>query len=159
MIFWFMSIKYCFVKCSIKEDNTMQATQKFYLLMKSRIQKKLFKWAKINVFLLLNDKTCIQLLLMLCCVCLYSDTSHSVIIWQVIRLIGVMVFVSTIFQLYCGGQYYWLRKPEYREKTTDLQQVTVKLYHITMYWIHLVMSRIWTHSFGAKYIFTDQSKC
>lgn len=41
----------------------MQATQKLYLLMKYRIQKKLFEWAKINLFLLLNDKTCIQLLL------------------------------------------------------------------------------------------------
>ena len=50
---------------------------------------------------------------------------------------------NNISLIYIGGQFYWWRKPEYPEETTDLPQVTDKFYHILFYRVHLPIAGLY----------------
>ena len=69
------------------------------------------------------------------CICLivndYLKTSTYIILVDNLSLgLWCLTPFSTIFQLYRGGQFSWLRKPEYREKPIDLAHVTDELFQI-----------------------------
>jgi dihydrofolate reductase len=65
--------------------------------------------------------------------------------------------LSTIFQLYRDGQFYWWRKPEYPKKTTDLPQVTDNFYHMMFSCIKIMGKKTWKHS-GIKFKKKQQQK-
>ena len=50
--------------------------------------------------------------------------------------------LSAIFRLYHGDQFYWWKKPEYPDRTTDHGQATGKLYHLRL-WVECTLFLIY----------------
>ena len=109
--------------------------------------KRTFKTAVVNNFIIYLDFSNFYIIKLKFKI--YNNIDYLISIsdsWQ--NLIGsglyYLTLLSTIFQLYRGGQFYWWRNPEKSEKNIDLPQVTDKLYHIMLYRVHLTTSEIQT---------------
>ena len=61
---------------------------------------------------------------------LIASLSFYCLVWLVLWCLTPL---STIFQLYHGSQFNWWKKPEDQKKTTDLAQVTDKLFYLMLY--------------------------
>jgi hypothetical protein len=57
--------------------------------------------------------------------------------------------LSTIFQLYRGGQYHWWRKHGVRGENHQSVASHWQIYHIMLYGVHLAMNGVRTHNFSS----------
>ena len=64
------------------------------------------------------------------------------------QLLGLDIGIWCLMPLSIIFQLHRWRNQSTRVKTTDLSQVTDKLYHLMLYQVHLAMNGVQTHNFS-----------
>jgi hypothetical protein len=98
-----------------------------------------------NITVMNESLNCVYINLVSHNITVMNESEHFIGLWFLMPL-------STIFQLYQWQSVLLVKETGVPRKTTILRQVTDKLYHIMLYWVHLAMSvRFKLHVIGDRH--------
>ena len=77
-----------------------------------------------------------------------TKTSSVAFGWELIWFTNYdrLMLLSTMFNIYHAGEFYWWRNPEFPKKNTDVSWITDKLNQTMLHPLHLTIDVTQTHS-------------